>query len=164
MFTLVDERILLIHKKSGHGAGRINGPGGKLQTGESTLACAIRETREEVGLIISPEDCRCVCEMRFVEEDGPQWLGFAFVADACTGEMIETDEARPFWCEVQQIPFAQMWPDDAVWLPRALSMASSPKPVNSPGQEPLIGNFLFRREVLLAHQFEEVPSLVDYWS
>ncbi len=156
MFIVVADRILLIHKKSGHGAGRVNGPGGKLQQGESALSCAIRETREEVGLVVSADACRCVCEMRFVEEDGPQWLGFAFVANAFSGDMEESDEAHPFWCDVDAIPYAEMWPDDAIWLPRALALA--------PTDVPLVGNFLFCREVLLAHSFEQVPSIVDHWS
>ena len=37
-----------------------------------------------------------------------------------TGEMQETDEARPFWCPVSEIPYDKMWEDDLHWLPRAL--------------------------------------------
>ena len=75
IFLLQADQVLLIHKKTGHGAGRINGPGGKLDPGESVLACAQRELREEVGLVA--RDLTCRAEMRFVERNGPQWLGFA---------------------------------------------------------------------------------------
>ena len=54
MFVLRDaafgggQEVLLIRKKRGIGAGKINGPGGKIDPGESPLQCAIRETREEL--------------------------------------------------------------------------------------------------------------------
>ena len=34
--------------------------------------------------------------------------------------MQETDEARPFWCPVSEIPYDKMWEDDLHWLPPAL--------------------------------------------
>ena len=46
-FIVKDGRVLLIRKKRGLGAGKINGPGGRLEPGETTLAAAIRETQEE---------------------------------------------------------------------------------------------------------------------
>ncbi len=42
-------RVLLIHKKRGLGKGKINGPGGRLEAGETPVQAAVRETREEVG-------------------------------------------------------------------------------------------------------------------
>ena len=106
-------QVLLIHKKTGHGQGRVNGPGGKLDAGESLTACARREVFEEVGLQVARPQCRA--ELRFVELDGSQWLGYAFTADQFSGQLIETPEARPFWCDVEEIPFADMWPDDQLW-------------------------------------------------
>lgn len=150
MFVVSNGRVLLIHKKTGHGAGKINGPGGKIHAGESVIDCAIRETREEVG--VTPLDPKCVLEMRFVEKDGPQWLGFACVADGFRGEIIETDEARPFWCDLGDIPYEQMWPDDAVWLPRVLQGGI---------QEPLVADFLFRDGELLDHKWIDTDSVVN---
>ena len=43
-------RVLLIKKKRGLGAGKINGPGGRIENNETAVECALRETREEVGL------------------------------------------------------------------------------------------------------------------
>ena len=73
---LRDQEVLLIHKKTGHGQGKINAPGGKLEAGESVAECAVRETREEVGLQV--KDLVCRAELRFVEQQGAQWLGYAF--------------------------------------------------------------------------------------
>ena len=53
LMFIVDEqtqKVLLIRKKRGLGAGKINGPGGKIDPGESSLDCAVRETQEELGV------------------------------------------------------------------------------------------------------------------
>ena len=48
-FILREGQVLLIRKKRGLGAGKINGPGGKLEKNESLAECAVREVQEEVG-------------------------------------------------------------------------------------------------------------------
>ena len=148
LFLVHDEQVLLIHKKTGHGAGRINGPGGKLEPGEGVVACAVREVYEEVGLEI--HDAEVCVEMRFVEKDGPQWLGFALRATRFSGNLVETEEARPFWCPLGEVPYERMWPDDAVWLPALLE---------GTGGVPLVYDFLFENERLLAHELSDVPSI-----
>lgn len=151
LLFLLDEadRVLLIHKKTGHGAGRINGPGGKLDPNESVVAGACREVLEEVGLTV--HDAKVGLEMRFVEQDGPQWLGFALTSTDYSGQLIETKEAKPFWCPITEVPYEQMWPDDAIWLPKLLAGEFA---------GPAVGNFLFEDERLLAHQFDDqTPSI-----
>ena len=153
-------QVLLIHKKTGHGQGRVNGPGGKLDAGESLTACAKREVLEEVGLQVANPVCRA--ELRFVELDGAQWLGYAYTADQFSGQLIETPEAKPFWCDIEEIPFADMWPDDQLWLPTILQQYVSQwqsEPFSRlDGQtsgeihQPLVGDFLFENERLLEHR------------
>lgn len=151
MFVRAADEILLIHKKTGHGRGLVNGPGGKLEPGEDPRTCAIRETAEETGVHPLTQALSCQVEMRFVELDGPQWLGFAFLAGAWQGTMRETEEARPFWCSIDDIPYDNMWPDDSLWLPRLLNEEGS--------EAPLVGNFLFKRGELLAHEFVSEESV-----
>ena len=117
-FIHVDSRLLLIHKKKGLGAGKISAPGGRIEPGESALEAAIRETQEEIGVTpISPEKRG---ELSFVFADGLTLHGSVFFSQAFEGEPIETDEADPFWCKVDEIPYDRMWEDDDRWLPLVL--------------------------------------------
>ncbi len=148
LFIVHDGQVLLIHKKTGHGAGRINGPGGKLEPGEGVVACAVREVYEEVGLDV--HDAEVAVEMRFVERNGPQWLGFALRATRFSGTLVETAEARPFWCPLAEVPYERMWPDDVVWLPGLLEGGAT---------VPVVYDFLFDNERLLAHEVIRAPSV-----
>ena len=51
VFIIKDNRVLLIRKKRGLGAGKVNGPGGRLESGETFKACAIREVQEELHAV-----------------------------------------------------------------------------------------------------------------
>ena len=115
VFVIRNGRILLIHKKRGLGAGKINGPGGRREPGESFDDCAVREVREELG--VTPRDVVKVGEHRFQFVDGYSTFVYVYRASGLDGEPVETDEAAPLWVEVDRIPFDEMWEDDRYWLP-----------------------------------------------
>lgn len=117
-FIVSDGRILLIRKKRGLGAGKINGPGGRIEPGETALEAAIRETQEEV--CVTPTGVRERGELFFDFVDGYRLQCTVFRADGLQGEPGETDEAAPFWSEVDAIPYDEMWADDRHWLPLLL--------------------------------------------
>ncbi len=119
MFVKVDHSVLLIRKKRGLGAGKINGPGGRIEGRETPIQCAIRETREELD--ITPLDVRAGGELFFHSDDFPRIHGFVFTAAAYEGVPRETEEAIPLWTPVDRIPYAQMWEDDRFWLPQVLA-------------------------------------------
>ena len=135
MFVVRGGSILLIEKKRGHGAGKVNGPGGKLDPGETPLECAVRETQEE--LLISVKNPRKVGEMWFRMSDYPDILCHVFMATDFEGEPTETEEAVPFWVPLADIPYDRMWDDDKHWLPALLN------------GETLIGKFLFEGETMI---------------
>lgn len=111
--------LLLIRKRRGLGAGKINAPGGRLEPGETPEQAAIREVQEEVG--VTPTSVRARGELRFAFTNGYQLHCHVFTADGCVGEARETDEALPMWVPVDQIPYDEMWADDRLWLPRMLA-------------------------------------------
>ena len=119
MFIIKNKEVLLIHKKTGLGKGKINGPGGKIESNETPLECAIRETMEEV--CVEPLNINCAGELFFQFVDGLTIQGYVFRADNLIGIPKETEEANPFWCSVDEIPFDHMWEDDVTWIPYLLS-------------------------------------------
>ena len=113
------DRLLLIRKKRGIGAGNINGPGGKAHAGESALAAAVRETFEETG--ITPLAPVPHGELEFRFPLGLTLRCIVFLTHAWVGEAQETEEAIPAWLSVSELPFHEMWDDDAIWLPLLLA-------------------------------------------
>ncbi len=118
LFVIRGESILLIRKKRGLGAGKINGPGGRLDSGETPLQCAIREVQEE--LLITPTDVRSAGELLFQFADGHSIHGYVFTAGGCEGEPQSTHEADPLWTPLDRIPYPEMWADDRIWIPLML--------------------------------------------
>ncbi len=138
LFVLRGDEVLLIRKKRGLGAGKINGPGGKLEKGETPRQCALREVREE--LCISVLDTTPCGELRFQFTDGYSIHVHVFVSTGFEGEPTETDEAVPIWFKRSEIPYSEMWADDRIWLPRVLDGAK------------VSGKFVFSNNVMIAHE------------
>lgn len=119
LFVVRDGRILLIDKKTGLGAGKINGPGGRIEPGETAREGAIREVQEE--LCVTPTGVRDAGELYFQFVDGYALHGAVFSATGFDGELCETREAAPRWTPLDRIPYERMWTDDALWLPLLLA-------------------------------------------
>lgn len=119
VFVRRGQEVLLIHKKRGLGEGKINGPGGKIEPGETALQAAVREVEEE--LKITPLDLEGMGTLRFQFVDGLAIHCVVFIARGFSGQPTETDEARPEWFPVDEIPYQRMWQDDQHWLPGMLS-------------------------------------------
>ena len=118
-FIVKDGRVLLIRKKRGLGAGKVNGPGGKIEPGETALQSAIREVQEEIGVTPLLIEDRGVLHFQFA--DGYSLECAVFIANDLEGEPIETVEAAPFWVAIEAVPYGEMWADDRHWLPQVLA-------------------------------------------
>ncbi len=110
--------LLLIEKKRGLGAGKINAPGGRIEPGETAAAAAVREVQEEV--CVTPHEPVDRGRLRFQFADGFSIAAAVFTADSFDGEPRETDEAVPLWVRADAIPFDRMWADDRIWIPHML--------------------------------------------
>lgn len=137
-------RLLLIRKKRGLGAGKVNGPGGRMEPGETPLECAIRETREEIGVV--PLNPQKRGELHFQFLDGYSLFCTVFIAHGCEGVPHETDEADPFWVDAGAIPLHDMWEDDEHWLPLIVAGKN------------FRGWFEFEVEKLLKHRVDIVSA------
>jgi ADP-ribose pyrophosphatase YjhB (NUDIX family) len=113
-------KILLGMKKKGFGAGKWNGFGGKVENGETIEAAALRELREESGLLVEETKKAGVITFKFPHK--PDWdqVVHVFTADQFAGNPVETEEMKPEWFEIEKIPFDKMWTDDPHWLPHVL--------------------------------------------
>jgi len=138
LFVVRGGQILLIHKKKGLGAGKINGPGGRIEPGEGPMAAAVREVEEE--LLVTPRAVVECGELRFQFVDGLSLWVHVFKAGGCDGDPQETDEAVPLWVGTDRIPYNRMWQDDPHWMPLMLDGT------------PFSGRFLFDGDRLLEYE------------
>ncbi len=145
LFVIRDGQILLIHKKRGLGAGNINGPGGRLEPGETPRQAAIREVQEE--LCITPQAVQFRGELKFQFVDGLSIHCSVFTAPRFSGTPTETDEAIPLWVPLDAIPYDQMWADDRIWIPLMLQ------------QHPFRGCFVFDADRMLDHHIERLTAV-----
>lgn len=140
IFVVKDGRILLIRKKRGLGAGKINGPGGRIDPGETAVQGAVREAQEE--LHITPISPSLAGELLFQFVDGYALHGYVFKSTDFEGTPTETDEAAPLWVPLDQIPYTEMWADDQYWLPAMLE------------GRPFVGRFLFDGDAMLGYDLQ----------
>lgn len=138
MFIQQNDKLLLIEKKRGFGAGYYNAPGGRLEAGETWMECAIRETQEE--LCITPLDPVHAGTLMFHFIDGHSIHGEVFTATEFEGTPTETDEAFPIWFSVDELPYHNMWADDPIWYPKLIA------------GEKFTGRFTFDGKTMLDHE------------
>ena len=115
-----NNKILLGMKKRGFGKNKYNGFGGKPESDESLMDCIMRETKEESGLdIVAVEK---VGILTFYFETKPEWNQQVHIYSTSqfSGTLIETEEMKSKWFDIDSIPYDSMWVDDKYWLPLVL--------------------------------------------
>lgn len=117
---LTEQNILLAMKKRGFGVGKWNGVGGKLNDGETVLDAAIRESEEEIH--VTPQNLQHVATIKFFHPYKNEGRGFnqevtVFISREWIGEPQETEEMKPRWFNLNEIPYQEMWWDDEIWFP-----------------------------------------------
>jgi len=116
-----DNNILLALKKRGFGEGKYNGVGGKLEKGETPEEAMIRECEEEIGAIpTSYEKVGYISFDEFYKGQKEKVAFHLYIATEWKGELVESDEMKPVWFSIDEIPYDQMFPDDKYWLPLVL--------------------------------------------
>ncbi|XP_078521102.1 oxidized purine nucleoside triphosphate hydrolase [Lissotriton helveticus] len=153
LFTLVlvvqPKQVLLGMKKRGFGVGRWNGFGGKVQKGETIEEAAKRELLEESGLTV--DELHKIGNIKFEFVGSTELMDVhIFRADNYSGEPTESEEMRPQWFELEDIPFVQMWPDDVYWFPIMLQ------------KKKFLGYFKLQgHDTILDYRLEEVDEIKE---
>lgn len=121
LLAIKDNKILLANKKRGFGTNKYNGVGGKLEPGESVVDGMLRETYEEVGIV--PTEYKLMGIIDFLEYYKGEHVierTHIYICTKFDGEPQETDEMKPYWFDLNAIPYDNMFPDDRYWLPLVL--------------------------------------------
>ena len=115
--------VLLGHKKTGLGTGKVVGLGGHIEPGESPAEAAAREVKEESGISVAASTLSAAAHVTFLFPAHPAWDMDAviFTTADWVGEAAESEEISPRWFPVTALPFGHMWQDAPHWLPRVLS-------------------------------------------
>jgi len=103
-------------EKQGLGSGIWNGFGGKVEEGESVEDGAKREVFEEAHLKAIDMEKMGTIDFEFLG-DSQKLEVHIFKVSSFEGEPAESDEMKPQWFHVNDIPYSKMWPDDKYWLP-----------------------------------------------
>ena len=145
---LKDGEVLLAMKKRGFGSGKWNGVGGKSNGGEEVVNAAIRESQEEIG--VTPMNLKPVAifNYHFPLRNGWGLQVFVFTTKEWRGKPIESEEMRPRWFKIEDVPYKYMWIDDEIWMPKTFAGLL------------LKGSFMFgENEAIDDYYLDEVDSL-----
>ncbi|MEI6058851.1 MAG: 8-oxo-dGTP diphosphatase [archaeon] len=142
-----EPRVLLAMKKRRFGAGHYNGFGGGLEANESLEQCAIRETWEEGGIKVLDPNYLGKILFKFLDTEEQDHEVHFYRATQFQGEPIETEEMKPVWFDQGEIPYREMWADDAHWMPLLLQ------------SKKFIGEFHFTQDGIKYHRLEEVAEI-----
>ena len=118
-----ERQVLLGHKKTGLGSGKIVGLGGHVEPSETPAEAAAREVTEEAGLHVAPAALLETAHVTFLFPVCPRWdmVVSIFTSASWWGEATDTAEITPEWFPVTRLPLDRMWDDAKYWLPRVLA-------------------------------------------
>ena len=143
-FCIKDDQVLLAMKKRGFGSGKWNGYGGKVQENENPITAAVRDLEEESGLIADEKCLQQVALIRFCFDGNPVFECFVYITLAWQNNPIETEEMRPQWYSIANLPFEEMWAADAKWVPLILNGEKIEAEVNFNADGSVVKEFSYK--------------------
>jgi len=113
-----EDRVLMLHRvKKAHDmhAGKWNGLGGKVEAGETTEACAVREVLEESGLTGAAPQLKGF--ITFPNFDGENdWYVFVYRFDDFQGDLIDSPEGNLAWIPWSKLGELPLWEGDRIFM------------------------------------------------
>jgi len=120
-FVIKNGKIMLAMKKRWFGAGLYNGVGWKLEKWETIEQWMIREANEEIWINIKELEKIWVLHFYFDENKDWNQSVHTFFIKSFTWKIEESEEMKPYWFDLDKIPYDKMWEDDKIWLPEVLN-------------------------------------------
>ena len=91
------------------------GVGGKFEEGESPEECALREVREETGLVMNSWNYRGI--VTFVSDRYEAESMHLFTSSDFSGELIDCDEGVLEWVDKDKVFELPLWEGDKLFFP-----------------------------------------------
>lgn len=101
-------------------AGVLNGPGGKIEHGETPLEAIKREVAEETALQIYEVVSHGTLRLVFDDIGEPDLFVHVFSSSQFSGRS-RGRAGRLQWFSEDRLPLSRMWPDQRYWLPLVLA-------------------------------------------
>jgi len=115
---LKNNKTLMLYrnkKENDYHEGKWNGLGGKLEKGEMPEECAIRELKEEAGLIVKNPTLKGI--ITFPDFDGVEdWYVFIFTITEYSGKIIDSPEGKLEWIPNDKLTSLNLWDGDKIFL------------------------------------------------
>jgi 8-oxo-dGTP diphosphatase len=108
-------------------ADQYNGVGGHVEPGEDVCTAALREIREETGLVVAALELRGIAHVH-VRPGAPGVMLFIFTAAAVERQVRPSAEGTPTWVPRHRIEELELVEDLPTILPRVLAMARDAPP------------------------------------
>jgi len=113
-----DKTLMLFRNKKSNDVheGKWNGLGGKFEPGETPEECAIREVKEESGLVIKNPLLKGF--ITFPMFDGKKdWYVFLFTINNFSGKLIDSREGKLEWIPNNKLLELNLWDGDRIFIP-----------------------------------------------
>lgn len=121
-FLLHEDQVLLIRiaEDRGRWASLLNGVGGHIEMGEDPRSAALREIKEETGLILPPASLYLAGVVTVNVGDSPGIGLYIFVGETEIAETSSSREGTPEWIDLDDFEKQTFVGDLPVLLPRAI--------------------------------------------
>lgn len=114
-----DESYLMLHRTKKKPDGSYEkwlGVGGKLEKGESSEECVLREVREETGYTLT--DYKYRAKIFFCSDTWEDEIMYLYTATGFTGNLISCDEGELVWVPKSEVTNLKIWEGDKLFLNR----------------------------------------------
>lgn len=126
VYAIRGDAVLLHRRVKDPNKGLWVAPGGKLEPHESPTECAVREMKEETGLLIEEPVLRGIMTEVSPRPDY-QWVTFIFAAERWTGALAPAAGIGEFkWVRTSEVFALEIPPTDRIFFARVIRVADRP--------------------------------------